>query len=249
MPDGVGAFFFAECDSTNALAGSLARKGEAGPIWVCAGVQTAGRGRRGRIWTSEPGNLYTSLMFRPNLKPTELSALPFIVALAIRDTFIALGADPERTRCKWPNDVLLDEKKASGVLIESSARNAETLDYVVVGIGMNLLHFPHEAVFEATSLKDAFGKLVQPRDALPILAGNMVDRLNNWNIYSFTSIAQEWINVSWGLGQRREIRTATETFVGVLESLSNDGGIIVRLDDGTEKRLYAGDIFPVDRSE
>lgn len=249
MPDGVEALFFAECDSTNAQAAEMARKGAQGPIWLCTAVQTAGRGRRGRVWTSKPGNLYASLMFRPALKPADMAALPYLTALAVRDTFIELGADADATRCKWPNDVLLKDRKASGVLIESSARNAEALDYVIIGIGINLQHFPEDAAFRATSLKDAFGMDAQPRDALAVLARHMFDRLNNWDISSFEKIAREWTAVSWGLGQKREIRTADQTFSGVPESLSSDGGLIVRLDDGSEKRLYAGDIFPVERPE
>lgn len=249
MPYGVGALFFAECDSTNTLAAEFARKGYKGPLWLTAGQQTAGRGRRGRVWASGGGNLYTSLLFRPSLKPSDLAALPYIVALAARETFITLGADRAVVRCKWPNDVLIDGKKACGVLIESSARNADLLDYVIIGIGMNLCEFPGDAAYGATSLLHATGKRITPREALSVLASHMFERLNDWDISSFEQVASEWQECSWGLGEKREIRTATDTFTGTPLSLSSDGGLIVRLDDGTEKRLYAGDVFPVSRPE
>lgn len=249
MPDGVGALFFAECDSTNTLAAEYARKGYKGSLWLAAGHQSAGRGRRGRVWASGVGNLYTSLLFRPRLKPSDLAALPYIVALAARETFITLGADKASVRCKWPNDVLIDDKKACGVLIESSARNADVLDYVIIGIGMNLCEFPSDAAYGATSLLHASGKHVMPREALSVLAGHMFERLNDWDISSFGKLASEWQECSWGLGEKREIRTATNTFVGTPLTLSSDGGLIVRLDDGTEKCLYAGDVFPVSRPE
>lgn len=245
MPYGVGALFVKACDSTNAQAATMALNGERGPIWIAAEQQSAGRGRRGRAWTSEPGNLYTSLLFRPSLAPADLSALPFLTALAIRDTFIDLGAPKASVQCKWPNDVLIGGKKASGVLIESSARSANALDHVIVGIGMNLLHHPEDAQFPATSLKAATGDDASPRQALSRLAQHMFDRLNRWNISDFKAIGDDWTECAWGLGERRLIRTSQEEFSGVPEALGADGGLIVRLDDGTEKRLYAGDIFPV----
>lgn len=249
MPDGVGAFFFERCDSTNERATAFARDGVQGPLWVIAGEQGQGRGRRGRQWTSKPGNLYASLLFRPPLKPQDLVALPYISALAVRDTFLGLGASGAEVRCKWPNDVLIKGRKASGILIESCATHGGVLDYVIIGIGMNLIHFPEDAAFDATSLRAETGREVSVRDAITGLASVIYARINAWNVADFEPVAAEWTNHSWGLGEAREIRTHDQTFHAVLEGLASDGGLIARLDDGSEKRLYAGDIFPVARAE
>lgn len=246
MPHGVGARFFACCGSTNAVAADLARAGEQGPLWLIAGTQTAGRGRRGREWLSKPGNLLCSLLFRPTLHPTEMMALPYIVALAVRDTFLSLGALPEATACKWPNDVLLNGQKASGILIESSARNAAELDHVVIGVGMNLQHGPDAAIFPATSLREAYGIDAGVREAVTHLSKHLYRRLDMWTVDDISPIVEEWTSCAWGLGKSRLIRTHDEEFVGVPTRLADDGGLVIRLDDGTEKRLYAGDIFPVD---
>ncbi len=247
MPHGVGARFFESCDSTNQLATDYARQGEKGPVWFVAGTQTAGRGRRGRAWLSEPGNLFCSLLFRPDLGPADLVALPYIAALSVRDTFISLGAPAKAVKCKWPNDVLLDGKKANGILIESSARNADELDYIVVGIGMNLVFAPEpaEAVFPATSLKQAYGLEADVRNAVALLAQHLFQRLNAWSISDISPIVDEWTNTAWGLGEVRQIRTHSEEFDGTPIRLACDGGLVVKTDDGSEKRLYAGDIFPV----
>ena len=244
-PKGVGARFFDSLASTNVTAADLARAGDMGPLWVIAGEQNDGRGRRGRVWTSGPGNLYASLLLRPRLSPKDLVALPFLVALAIRDSFITLGAESPKVKCKWPNDVLIDGRKASGVLIESSARSAQQLDHLIIGIGMNLAHHPEGAQFPPTDLKTATGNNVPVRLAFEALAHHMFTRITNWRIDDFGPIAQEWTDAAWGLGNACELRTASETFVGTPESLGPDGGLIVRLDGGGEKRLYAGDIFPV----
>ncbi|MCJ9428739.1 biotin--[acetyl-CoA-carboxylase] ligase [Kordiimonas marina] len=249
MPHGVGARFFEVCSSTNRLASDAALEGLQGPCWFIGGAQEAGRGRRGRAWTSEPGNLYASLLFRPSLKPADMAALPFICALAVRDTFIALGADADTVRCKWPNDVLISGKKASGILIESSARNADALDFVVIGIGMNLAHFPADALFPATSLATEIGQAVPVQDAASHLARILYDRLNAWNVADFAAIAREWTEVAWGLGCPVTLRTTGETFTGTPVRLEADGALLVTLDGGHEKRLYAGDVFPVNTAE
>lgn len=247
MPHGVGAHFFESCDSTNQLATDYARRGEKGPVWLISGTQTAGRGRRGRAWLSKPGNLFCSLLFRPDLRPSDLVAFPYIAALSVRDTFISLGAPAEAVRCKWPNDVLLDAKKASGILIESSARNSDELDYIVVGIGMNLVLAPEpsDAAFPAISLKQAYGIEADVRNAVALLAQHLYRRLNAWSISNISPIVDEWTGAAWGLGEVRRIRTHNEEFDGMPSRLAGDGGLVVKLGDGTEKHLYAGDIFPV----
>jgi BirA family biotin operon repressor/biotin-[acetyl-CoA-carboxylase] ligase len=250
VPHGVEARFYEQCGSTNEVAGDLARVGTQGPVWIVAGQQSAGRGRRGREWLSRSGNLYASLLFRPSLKPADLAALPYIAALAVRDTFISLGADPADVACKWPNDVLIDGRKASGILIESSARSANALDFVIVGIGMNLIHAPDAdaAIFPAASLKQVTGREVTVRDALEALSQHIYVRLDNWIVANISSVVAEWSDCAWGLGERREIRTHNEQFVATPTGLADDGGLIVKLDDGREKRLYAGDVFPVSRT-
>ncbi|WP_417448981.1 biotin--[acetyl-CoA-carboxylase] ligase [Kordiimonas sp.] len=244
-PAGVGARFYEECGSTNAVAATFAQQGEGGPIWVIAGQQSAGRGSRGREWTSKSGNLYASLLLRPNLEPKDLTALPFIAALAVRDVFIAHGAPADEVRCKWPNDVLIGGRKASGILIESSAKSGGKLDYVIIGIGLNIAFYPEGVQFHATSLSEVVGKELAVRPVFESLSQSLFERLTTWNTADFRPIAQDWSTVAWGLGKHCTIKTVTESFSCVPERLAEDGGIVVRLDDGQEKRLYAGDIFPI----
>lgn len=244
-PAGVGAHFYEECGSTNAVATELAIAGERGPLWIIAGQQSAGRGSRGRAWTSKTGNLYASLLIRPQLEPKDLTALPFIAALAVRDAFIAHGAPAADVRCKWPNDVLIRDRKASGILIESSARSGGGLDHVIIGIGMNIGFYPDDAQFTATSLSAVVGQDVAVRPVFESLSAGLFARLTNWKVGEFTDIRQDWSNAAWGLGKVCTFRTMGESFTGTPQYLAEDGGLVVLLDDGQEKRLYAGDIFPV----
>ncbi len=246
MPNGIRARFYDECDSTNAVAAQIA---SAEPfekaVWVIAGKQSAGKGRRGRVWTSNTGNLYCSLLWKPSLRLADLAPLPFMTALAVRDMFIDLGVQANNVRCKWPNDVLLSNKKASGILIESSAKAAGRLDYVVIGIGVNLMHYPSDAAFSATSLFDELDGITRaPQEAIKALANSLYRRLEAFDVRMPQGTYREWTNVSWGLGEAREIRTATETFIGTPISLAEDGGLQVQTEDAGIVKIYAGDVFP-----
>jgi len=245
MPRGIEAYFYQNCTSTNRIAESRYRDGLSGPCWIVAGQQSAGRGRKGRIWTSEAGNVYTSLLFVPSIKPVDLGGLPFICALAVRDTFIELGAQPKSIECKWPNDVLIHGKKASGILIESSASGQGYLDYVIIGIGMNLLSSPPDAQFTATSLKQEFGISVTVETAMQSLAKNVKIRIEGWDVDNFAPIQKEWTSCAWGLGKIRHIHTAQHDFSAKLIALDAQGGLKVLLPSGEEKTIVAADIFPI----
>lgn len=242
-PKDIGVQFHEVCESTNTLASSAGSDGTGTPMWFVAGQQQAGRGRRGRAWTSEPGNFYGSYLFKPALKISELATLPFLVSLAVRDTFIGLGCNPNKVLCKWPNDVLISEKKASGILIESSAASGLTTDFIVVGIGLNLAHFPHDAQFGATSVAAATNNIPEVMSAFKILSHGLHDRLQNWQPEDAAGVIQEWRKFAWGIGMRREIRTNDETFHATLIGVNDDGGLSLRLDNGGSKQLYAGDVF------
>ncbi len=235
--------YFDQCTSTNSLAAEAAVAGLDTPKWFVAGRQSAGRGRRGRAWASGEGNLYCSLSTHLNVKIADLSTLPYVVSLAVRDCFIDLGCDSTSVQCKWPNDVLVDEKKASGILIESSASQDQTIDFVVIGVGLNLASYPDDAQFPATSIQERLGKRVAVTDAFKSLAFRLNERLADWQPQDVSGLIEEWRTVSWGLGHRREIRTANESFMATLTGLNSQGGLMLVLDDGSTRTLYAGDVF------
>lgn len=146
-------------------------------------------------------------------------------------------------QCKWPNDVLIHERKCSGILIESSAGHNQMVDFVVIGVGLNLVNYPENSVFSATSLKKETGRVLAPSSAFKALSLCMHTRLENWDPRNVEPVIEEWRQASWGMGQRREIRTVDENFFATLEGLDEKGGLILTLDDGTKRKLYAGDVF------
>ena len=237
---------FDTLDSTNAEARRRAEAGEAGPLWIAARVQTAGRGRRGRAWSTGEGDLAATLLTITDRAPADAARFAFVAALATAD-LAALYVPEALVRLKWPNDLLLDGRKASGVLIESGARPDGRL-WLAIGIGVNLRHAP-DAERPATALADHLRADVAatptPNIALSQLAKAFARRTALWDQDGFAAIARAWTARAAHLGEPCEARLPGETVTGVAEGLEPDGALRLRLSDGAVRRITAGDVFPL----
>lgn len=230
-----------ELDSTNAEARRRAEAGEGGPVWITAARQTAGRGRRGRAWSTNTGNLAATLLLTTDKPAGEAAQLSFVAALAaadLADTCLGPGA----ARLKWPNDVLVHGRKAVGILIESGARPDGSL-WMAVGIGINLAHAPQDLERPATAFADHMAAPPAPLDALEVLASSFERWRAAWEREGFAPIAAAWTTYAHGLGQACEARLPNQTHRGVAEGLDSDGALRLRLDDGVVLRITAGDVF------
>jgi BirA family biotin operon repressor/biotin-[acetyl-CoA-carboxylase] ligase len=233
---------YEELDSTNAEARRRADAGEGGPVWITAGRQTAGRGRRGRAWSTEAGNLAATLLTTTDVPAAEAAQLSFVAALAacdLADACLGGGA----ARLKWPNDVLVFGKKAVGILVESGARPDGRL-WLAVGVGVNLAHAPTDTERPATSFADYMaGPPPKPDAAMEVLASRFEAWRKLWATQGFAPIADGWTARAHGLGERCEARLPNRTLSGVAEGMDPDGALRLRLDDGALERITAGDVF------
>lgn len=224
--------------STNAEALRLARGGDRGPLWVTARSQTAGRGRRGRGWVSEPGNLYASLILTDPAPPERLAELSFVAALALHD---AVGGRvpglASRLVLKWPNDLLIDRNKFAGILVEGEGRT------VVIGIGVNCVHHPDGTEFPATDLAAA-GVRATPESLFAPLTATMTVRLAQWNRGAgFAAIRADWLARAAGLGKAIRVRSGDGEVAGLFDTIDESGRLVLRLADGTMQTAAAGDVF------
>jgi len=236
---------FDTIDSTNAEARRRAEGGEAGPLWITAAVQTAGRGRRGRAWDTQRGNLAATLLLTTDKPPAEAAQLSFVAAFAIRD--LASAYAPESLiRFKWPNDVLVDGRKLSGILIESGRAPSGAL-WLGIGIGVNLAHAPDNLERPATALIDHLradvGAAPTADEALAILSAAFVRYADVWLSGGFGPLRDQWLKGAAGIGQSCEVRLDRDTLTGVVEGMDGDGALLLRGADGTLKRIAAGDVF------
>ena len=230
-----------EIDSTNAEARRRAEAGEAGPLWITAARQTAGRGRRGRSWETGQGNLAATLLFVTDRPPAEAAQISFVAALAVADLADAFVPASQVT-LKWPNDPMIAGRKTSGILVESGQRPAGL--WVAVGVGVNLATPPEAPERPATAFAEHMtGPPPKPLEALAVLSEAFERWRRLWHTSGFEPIAQAWTRRSHGLGEACVARLGHETVAGIAEGLDPDGALRLRLPDGMLRRITAGDVF------
>ena len=227
--------------STNTEALNLARRGEHGPLWVTAERQSAGRGRRGRAWISQPGNLYASLLLTDPASAERWPELSFVAALGVHDAIAeAAPALAPLLAIKWPNDLLLAGAKVAGVLLEGEGGEHGAL---VVGVGVNCANHPADVEEPATDLAAA-GVPVAPTTLLGALSRTMLGRLAQWNAgEGFAAIRADWLARATGVGGTVRVRLADREIVGRFEALDRAGGLVLRLPDDSITTIAAGDVF------
>ena len=232
--------------STNADAIQRARAGERGPLWVTAQRQTAGRGRRGRVWVSEPGNLYASLLLTDPSPTDRGPELSLLAALAVHDAVAsATGAPGTRLTLKWPNDLLLDGAKLAGVLVEAET-GSDGILAAVVGIGINCSFHPADTAYAATDLAAA-GLPVKPHDLFRALSGAMPKRLAEWNRgQGFRASRAAWLARATWIGSLVRVSRGDRETHGRFETLDDTGRLVLRSTDGGVEHITSGELRILD---
>jgi BirA family biotin operon repressor/biotin-[acetyl-CoA-carboxylase] ligase len=227
----------AEIDSTNEACRLRALAGEAAGLVIRADRQTAGRGRRGRNWSSPQGNLYASILLRPERPASEAAALGFAAVITIGDVAEALLPPGTRVQHKWPNDLLINDRKASGILLEAQP------GFVVLGIGVNMTSHPADTPYPATDLVAAGAAPIAPQALLERLLTAFGPHYDSWEREGFAALLPAWRRRAAGLGEVIEVRLERETLTGIFRDLEPDGTLRLGLSDGTERRIAAGDVY------
>ena len=230
-------------DRTNEEARRLACSGAADGTLVWARRQTAGRGRRGRVWTSEPGNLYASIVLRPDCTPLQAAQLTFVAALAVRDMLSIFLSNSDAIACKWPNDVLIGGRKISGILLESSTAGSGTVDWLVLGIGVNLRHHPDiGSRHPATDLSAEGAGAIEASAALETLAMAFTERRGEWLQGGFEGVRNAWLKHAYGLGQTAHIKLENASHSGSFIGIDESGALRLKGDDCAEQQFAAGEV-------
>jgi BirA family transcriptional regulator, biotin operon repressor / biotin---[acetyl-CoA-carboxylase] ligase len=227
--------------STSDEAKRLAAAGAAHGTLVWALEQTSGRGRLDRQWVSPRGNFFMSAVLRPELPPARAAELGFVAALAVADTIDSFLPAPGRVRLKWPNDVLVDGAKLSGILLEAWSAPTGQVDWVVLGIGVNIVAAPTGTPYPATALHALGGAEPDARAVLERLGTALAARLALWETGGFAPIRRDWLARARGLGEAIEIRHGGEPVVGRFLDLDLDGALVLETDSGL-RRITAGDV-------
>lgn len=222
--------------STNDDAKNVAASGGAEGVVFWALRQTAGRGRQGRSWESPPGNLYFSVLLRPPVSSQKWGCYSFVVGLAVAEVVRALL--PEASiELKWPNDVLIDGKKISGILLEGGE------GWLVVGVGLNVLHVPDAPIYPVTSLVAEGEDIPASEEILDRLLGRLDAWYERMNAEGFAPIRSAWLSLARKGVLRVRLPRGGGEIQGEFLDLDPDGALRLRLEDGAERRISAGDIL------
>lgn len=246
LPEAYRLLSYDRLASTNDEAKRLARGGaEAGTV-IWAREQHAGHGRRGRPWIGLAGNLFVSFILRPDCPPTQGSQLGFVAALALGEAVGASAPNGAELSCKWPNDVLLNGRKFAGILLESEARASDTLDWLILGVGVNVVQHPAVADYPTTSLRDEGCRIAEAGAMLEAFARCFSVWYERWRDEGFAPISAAWLRRATGIGGPVTVRLDHEVIEGLFLGLEPDGALALQTTAGP-RRVAAGDVFPVSR--
>lgn len=212
---------------------------------VQADLQTGGRGRYGRQWISPKGNLYFSLCLTPGVNLTKASELSFVVCLAIGEALQEILPKKTKMLYKWPNDILIDDLKICGILLEANTNLKNELQGIIIGIGLNCLHFPKsETLVPATSLVDrgVSAHETDPKKMLDRILHKISFFYDYWQKNGFQHIRELWLERAKGLNEPIKIRLDQKELTGIFRDLDAQGALIVETEKETIK-VTAGDVY------
>jgi BirA family biotin operon repressor/biotin-[acetyl-CoA-carboxylase] ligase len=240
VPDDCHLISLDSVGSTNEEAKTLAQSGaEAGTV-VWAREQLAGRGRHGRTWSSPRGNLYLSILQRPDCGPAEAPQMGFVTGVALADAITRLSDVP--VALKWPNDLTIEGKKASGILLESAADANGRLAWLVIGTGVNVELFPDDLP-DVTSLR-AMGAAITVEDLLSSFLERFFFHAEQWRARGFGPIRERWLSFALPKDTEMRVRLPSGDVFGRFSSIDERGSLLLETGSGS-RRIDMGDVFPL----
>ena len=231
-------------DSTNVECRKLAENRAADGTIVQALSQSLGRGRRGRKWESPEGNLYFSMLLKPDCSATKGLGLSFVAAVAMCDALGGVMAPMTEVLVKWPNDILINRRKVCGFLLESSSDEKGHLKWIIIGCGVNVQTFPEDVAYPATSMEFEGSSGVPLREVLLLFVRHFKRRREVWEQEGVSPVRTAWLDRAIGLGENITARLADASYIGKFIDISEDGSLLMETVDGTKLNITSGDIFP-----
>jgi len=233
--------YFDSVDSTMDVARGLARNNCPHFTVVISGRQTKGRGRLDRTWLSSEGGLYFTMVLRPKIPPVLSSRVNFAASMILARTLRKMFEIDAMV--KWPNDILIDGRKVSGLLSEMEAET-DRVRFINVGVGINVNNDPTVIEPMATSLKKILGRKISRRELLSEFLDGFESRLNRG---ALENVVSEWKKYAETLNRHVTIVTDREISEGLAVDVDKDGALILKLADGSVKKIIYGDCFHEDK--
>ena len=243
LPDGFELIKLDTVGSTNDELRQRAVKSKANEglvIWSLE--QTAGKGRQKRNWVSKPGNMYCSVLFRPDCAMSEAAQIGFLPVIAAGEALAGILGNAALLRYKWPNDLLLNRKKIGGALLEAGVGQNGLASWVVVGCGLNLQHYPNETRFPATSVKDEIGKDIEISLIVEAYLQSLSNWYGRWQEEGFEPVRKAWLASAHTFDEPLIVESGTDKMSGTFLDLDENGALLIKTDTGP-RRIAAGDVY------
>jgi BirA family biotin operon repressor/biotin-[acetyl-CoA-carboxylase] ligase len=229
--------YFDAVDSTMNIARDLARNQCPHFTVVIAGRQEKGKGRLKRTWRSSEGGLYFTIVVRPDMPPALSSRINFAASMVLAQTL--QSRFDVRAAVKWPNDILVDGKKLAGILSEFDAET-DRVNFINIGIGINVNNDPTPYEPTAVSLTQILGKPVERRELLKVFLDGFEHTIDDANL---VNVVSQWKRYTQTLNRQVKIVTTREVAQGLAVDVDDDGALILKMPDGSLKRIIYGDCF------
>jgi len=236
-------------DSTNEEARRLAEGGASHGAVIWAKKQTDGRGRQGREWVSNEGNLFVSILLSPDCDLVAAAQLSFVAGISVLDTLQPIIDDAGALTCKWPNDIMLNDRKLGGILLESfrtvsnEPGHNKTTQWVTVGIGLNIDSCPDNTDIPAAFLKEAGVEIVSAKIVLSRFVHHFIQRYDQWANKGFSTIRRDWLKHAWRLGEEIQVRAGNQKVTGLFDGIDPQGQLLLKDKSRKKLTLSAGDVF------
>lgn len=230
--------------STNDLAFDLAVSGQISHNHVIlAKTQTAGKGRFDRVWQSPLGNLYFSIVIRSDTQAAEIPLLSFVASVAMRIAIEKCDGNRNSILHKWPNDILINQKKVCGILLKSHLLQDRS-DFVVIGIGVNIDSHPENTIYPASNLK-AEKITANPEILLKIFLDEFSDLYENWRHYGFKATRNLWLQNAFNLNKKITVNLPDKKLSGLFGDLDYNGNLILKLSNQEILKISSGEIYEI----
>lgn len=235
--------YFDKTDSTNNRAKDAGEKGGVHGTLFVADAQSAGKGRRGRAWSSPPGeSVYMTLLLRPGIMPDRAPMLTLVMGLSVVEAIRTVtGIEAE---IKWPNDVVVNKKKVCGILTEMAAEMTY-VNYVVIGVGINVnqKHFPEEIADMAVSLRKETGKVYRRSELIAAVLERFEENYGTFlRTGDLSEIRKAYDAALVNRGREVRVLEPGNEYEALAEGISDIGELVVRLPDGQKRHVFAGEV-------
>lgn len=230
---------FGEISSTQDLMKARAVSGAREGAVVVAETQSSGRGRHGREWISEAGNLYFSVLLKPKCRAEDLGQAGLVIGLALGEALQGFVEDSARIKLKWPNDVLLDGKKCAGILIEAEL-NGAAVEWIIIGVGVDIDHAPEDI---GAALNDYTESAISSEVVLPRVLERIAHYFALWGAQGFDEIMHKWSALAHEQGADITVRIGEREERGTFYGVDEQGCLLLHDEQGVLKTISSGDVI------